>query len=99
MPSTPRAIQWVRNPSNGGYSIPLLDKGDTRHFYPDFLVWQDDLIFAIDPKAGHLLTKDAGRKLLRRPSWVRLMIRKRSSSAIADIIAMKPRPIGVARSI
>ena len=34
-----------------------------------------------------------------RPSWVRLMIRKRSSSAIADIIAIKPRPIGVSRSI
>src|SRR5215469_8860973 len=34
-----------------------------------------------------------------RPSWVRLMIRNRSSSAIADIIAMKPRPIGVARAL
>ena len=57
-------LQWVRNPSNGGYSIPLLDKGDTRHFFPDFLVWQDGLIFAIDPKGGHLLAKDAWRKLL-----------------------------------
>jgi len=57
-------IPWARNPSNGGYSIPLLDKGDTRRFYPDFLAWQDGLIYAIDPKGGHLLTKDAGRKLL-----------------------------------
>ena len=57
-------LQWTRNPSNGGYSIPLLDKGDTRNFFPDFLVWQDGLIYAIDPKGGHLLAKDAWRKLL-----------------------------------
>jgi type III restriction enzyme len=58
------ALTWARNPSNGGYSIPLLDKGDTRNFFPDFLVWQDGLIFALDPKGGHLLMKDAWRKLL-----------------------------------
>jgi type III restriction enzyme len=55
---------WVRNPENGGYSIPLLDKGDTRRFFPDFLVWKDELVFAIDPKGGHLLTDAAWRKLL-----------------------------------
>ncbi len=55
---------WVRNPENGGYSIPLLDKGDTRRFFPDFLVWKDDLVFAIDPKGGHLLMQAAWRKLL-----------------------------------
>jgi type III restriction enzyme len=59
-----RRLSWARNPSNGGYSIPLLDKGDTRRFFPDFLAWQDGLIYAIDPKGRHLLTKDAGRKLL-----------------------------------
>jgi len=55
---------WVRNPENGGHSIPLLDKGDTRRFFPDFLVWKDNLVFAIDPKGGHLLAQVAGRKLL-----------------------------------
>jgi type III restriction enzyme len=55
---------WVRNPENGGYSIPLLDKGDTRNFFPDFLVWKDDLVFAVDPKGGHLLREAAWRKLL-----------------------------------
>lgn len=55
---------WVRNPENGGYSIPLLDKGDSRRFFPDFLAWKDGLVFAIDPKAGHLLAADAWRKLL-----------------------------------
>lgn len=55
---------WCRNPENGGYNIPLLDKGDSRRFYPDFLVWKDGLVFALDPKGGHLLAKDAWRKLL-----------------------------------
>ncbi len=57
-------LDWVRNPSNGGFRIPLLDKGDSLWFYPDFLVWKDDLVFAIDPKGDHLIMKDAGRKLL-----------------------------------
>ena len=57
-------LDWCRNPDNGGYSIPLLDKGDTRKFFPDFLVWKDGVVFAIDPKGGHLLAKDAWRKLM-----------------------------------
>lgn len=57
-------LDWCRNPVNGGFRIPLLDKGETRNFFPDFLVWKDDLIFAMDPKGGHLIHKDAGRKLL-----------------------------------
>jgi type III restriction enzyme len=57
-------LTWVRNPSNGGYSIPLLEKGSSRRFFPDFLVWKDDKIFAIDPKGDHLIVSDAGKKLL-----------------------------------
>jgi type III restriction enzyme len=49
---------------NGGYSIPLLDKGESRRFFPDFLVWKDKKIVAIDPKGGFLLQTEAGRKLL-----------------------------------
>lgn len=55
---------WARNPSNGGFSIPLLDAGGTQRFYPDFLVWKDSVVFALDPKGGHLLSQDAVRKLL-----------------------------------
>jgi type III restriction enzyme len=51
---------WVRNPSNGGFSIPLLDKGGTHRFFPDFLVWKDDLIFAIDPKGDICLPRTPG---------------------------------------
>ncbi len=57
-------LVWARNPSNGGYSIPLLEKGSSRRFFPDFLVWKDDLIYALDPKGAHLISEDAGRKLL-----------------------------------
>lgn len=55
---------WCRNPSSGGFSIPLLDRGRTRNFFPDFLVWKDDAIFALDPKGEPYLATDAGRKLL-----------------------------------
>ena len=73
---------WARNPAYNGYSIPLLDKGDTQRFFPDFLVWKDGVVFAVDPKGGNLLMKDAGRKLLnitdernRRNVLVRLITR------------------------
>lgn len=55
---------WCRNPSQGGYSIPLLDNGKTKQFFPDFLVWADKKIVAIDTKGDHLITDDANRKLL-----------------------------------
>jgi type III restriction enzyme len=58
------SVTWVRNPVNGGFSIPLLEKGTTRRFFPDFLVWSGSLIFALDPKGDQLIAKDAGRKLL-----------------------------------
>jgi type III restriction enzyme len=54
---------WCRNPSAGGFSIPLLDHGNTRTFRPDFLVWVDNQIMAIDTKGPHLLTVDVMRKL------------------------------------
>lgn len=56
--------QWARNPSNGGFSIPLLDKSGSRRFFPDFLVWKNGAVFALDPKADHLILQDASRKLL-----------------------------------
>jgi type III restriction enzyme len=55
---------WCRNPSQGGYDIPLLDRGNTRTFNPDFLVWVDKKhVVAIDTKGDHLIVEDAGRKL------------------------------------
>jgi type III restriction enzyme len=34
------ALVWHRNPSSGGFYIPLLSEGDTSSFYPDFIVWK-----------------------------------------------------------
>jgi len=54
---------WCRNPSQGGFGIPLLDRGNTRTFNPDFLAWTEKTVVAIDTKGDHLITEDAGRKL------------------------------------
>lgn len=37
--------------------------GATRNFFPDFLVWKDDVVYALDPKADNLIVQDAGHKL------------------------------------
>ena len=55
---------WCRNPSRSGYGIPLITPGTTSTFYPDFLVWSDSDIIAIDTTGGHLLPEKAARKLL-----------------------------------
>jgi type III restriction enzyme len=54
---------WCRNPSRGGFEIPLLDRGATKTYNPDFLVWADKRVVAIDTKGDHLIVEDAGRKL------------------------------------
>jgi type III restriction enzyme len=59
-----QGIPWVRNPSRTGYRIPLPTMGPTAFFYPDFIVWSGDDVFAIDTKGAHLLSEAATRKLL-----------------------------------
>lgn len=54
---------WFRNPKQGCFEIPLLDKGGTNNFNPDFIVWDKKRIFAIDTKGDHLIAGDAPRKL------------------------------------
>ncbi len=54
---------WCRNPARSGYSIPLPTPGKTLNFYPDFLVWKDKDVYAIDTKGSHLHA-DAIRKLV-----------------------------------
>jgi type III restriction enzyme len=57
-------LDWCRNPENGGWNIPLLQLGGSKRFFPDFLVWKERDVFALDPKGAHLLATDAGRKVL-----------------------------------
>lgn len=54
---------WHRNPSSGGFHIPLLSEGDTASFFPDFIVWKNNLVYCLDTKGGHLLTDAVARKL------------------------------------
>jgi type III restriction enzyme len=57
-------LPWCRNPARSGYGIPLLTLGKSSTFYPDFLVWRNNHVFALDPKGDHLIVDDAARKLL-----------------------------------
>jgi len=54
---------WMRNPKNGFLKIKLLDGKGTDNFNPDFLVWTDKTIYALDTKGNHLIHTDSGRKL------------------------------------
>jgi type III restriction enzyme len=57
-------FKWCRNPARTGYSIPLITLGSTRNFYPDFLIFDQDKIFAVDTSGEHLIKDKADRKLL-----------------------------------
>lgn len=57
-------LAWCRNPSMSGFGIPLLSLGSSKTFYPDFLVWRGNTVFAIDTTGQHLLEEKTGRKLL-----------------------------------
>ncbi|CAA2100552.1 hypothetical protein MBUL_00729 [Methylobacterium bullatum] len=54
---------WCRNPEGSGYHIPLLDRGPTGVFFPDFLVWLDRIVVAVETKGDHLFSEDSRRKL------------------------------------
>lgn len=54
---------WHRNPSAGGFHIPLLSEGDTASFYPDFIAWKGDMVYCLDTKGSHLLSDAVARKL------------------------------------
>lgn len=56
-------LPWHRNPSSGGFHIPLLSAGDTANFYPDFIVWKKGIVYCLDTKGSHLLTDAVARKL------------------------------------
>jgi type III restriction enzyme len=56
-------VLWHRNPSAGGFHIPLLSEGQTSSFYPDFIVWVKGLVLCLDTKGAHLLSDAIARKL------------------------------------
>lgn len=56
-------LKWLRNPPSGYFQIPLLDGKGTNNFNPDFVVWDEDAIYALDTKGSHLIIQDSERKL------------------------------------
>jgi len=70
-------VTWHRNPSSGGFGIPLLSEGDTGTFYPDFIVWKNNTIFCLDTKGGHLLSDAVSRKLfdIKEDGNTKVMVR------------------------
>lgn len=56
-------LVWMRNPQNGILKINLLDGKGTDNFNPDFIVWSEDTIYALDTKGSHLIYEDRVRKL------------------------------------
>ena len=54
---------WARNPRNSGFHIPLLDMASSSTYWPDFLVWVDKAVVAIDTKGDHLLAEASVGKL------------------------------------
>ncbi len=56
-------LPWMRNPKDGYLQIPLLDGKGTATFNPDFIVWTDNTIFALDTKGKHLIMDESQRKL------------------------------------
>lgn len=56
-------LVWMRNPKNGFLKIPLLDGKGTDTFNPDFIVWKENSILALDTKGSHLIDSDSRRKL------------------------------------
>lgn len=57
-------LVWCRNVPRIGYGIPLIEPGKTENFFPDFLVWSGNDVYAIDTKGPQLHT-DAMRKLIQ----------------------------------
>jgi type III restriction enzyme len=59
-------MPWCRNPvGKDGYRIPIQELGsDTVWFYPDFLLWTPNEVWALDPKGKHLVVAAVAEKLM-----------------------------------
>ncbi|HHT0268120.1 TPA: DEAD/DEAH box helicase family protein [Klebsiella pneumoniae] len=58
-------VDWCRNPSKTGYNIPIPEIGQgTSNFFPDFLLWGKNQVWALDPKGSHLINDAIFLKLM-----------------------------------
>ena len=66
---------WVRNKDRLDYGIPLpIKSGSSSNFYPDFLWWVKDTVWAIDPTGKFILDEKIRTKLLTVPAPLRIAL-------------------------
>ena len=66
---------WIRNRDRVGYGIPLPIKSESSStFYPDFLWWVNETIWAIDPTGSFLMNEKIHKKLLYIPPPIKVAL-------------------------
>lgn len=66
---------WVRNKDRVGYGIPLPIKcGSSSTFYPDFLWWVKNTVWALDPTGKFVLQEKIRTKLMMVPNPLRIAL-------------------------
>lgn len=66
---------WVRNKDRLDYYVPLpIKSGSSARFFPDFLWWVKDTVWAIDPTGKFLLEEKVRTKLLQVPPPLRIAL-------------------------
>ena len=66
---------WVRNKDRLDYGIPLpVKSGSSSTFYPDFLWWVKETVWAIDPTGRFILMEKVRTKLFTLPPPLRIAL-------------------------
>ena len=66
---------WVRNKDRLDYGIPLpVKSGSSSTFYPDFLWWVKNTVWAIDPTGKYILMEKVRTKLMNVPSPLKIAL-------------------------
>jgi type III restriction enzyme len=66
---------WVRNKDRLDYGIPLpVKSGSSSTFYPDFLWWVNETVWAIDPTGKFILNEKIRTKMLTVPLPLRIAL-------------------------
>lgn len=66
---------WVRNKDRLDYGIPLpIKSGSSSTFYPDFLWWVKDTVWAIDPTGKFILMEKVRTKLMNVPPPLKIAL-------------------------
>lgn len=76
---------WARNKDRLDYGIPLpIKSGSSSTFYPDFLWWVKDTVWAIDPTGKFIVKEKIRTKLLTVPAPLRIALITRGDLISGD---------------